>query len=159
MGPTDVSAETQRLPYVDEHSAIIDAGVEAVWAALLRVLEASFSSRPAPPIARVLGCVDLEVSGPRPLAPGSTCPGFHVAAAERPSELALAGHHRFSSYALIFHLEFLDVDRIRLRAETRAEFPGFKGRVYRALVIGTGGHVVVTRGLLGAVARRAVKPD
>jgi len=44
---------------------------------------------------------------------------------------------------------------VRVRAETRAEFPGLQGSVYRALVIGTRGHVLVTRRILAAVQRRA----
>jgi hypothetical protein len=108
-------------------------------------------------MARVLGCEDVEVSGPRPLAAGSTFPGFHIAVLEEPSELALAGRHRFSDYALVFRLEELGANRTRLRAETRAEFPGVKGRIYRAMVIGTRGHVLATRRLLGAVQRRAAR--
>jgi hypothetical protein len=44
--------------------------------------------------------------------------------------------------------------RTRLVAETRAEFPGVKGRAYRALVIDTRAHVLVVRRLLGTVAGR-----
>ena len=149
--------ETQDLPYVDEHAALVEANVERTWAALLRVAERSFSSPTTGRVARALGCVDTEASGPRPLAVGSTFPGFRVAALAEPSELALAGRHRFSDYALIFHLEALDANRTRLLAETRAEFPDVKGRVYRAMVLGTRGHVLVTRRLLGAVQRRAAR--
>jgi len=106
-------------------------------------------------MARLLGCADVDSSGPRPLATGSTFPGFHVEAAERPRELALAGSHRFSNYALIFRLERLDATRTGLRAETRAIFPGLKGSAYKALVIGTRGHVLVTRRLLDAAKQRA----
>ncbi|HEX6687953.1 MAG TPA: hypothetical protein VF085_04725 [Solirubrobacterales bacterium] len=123
--------------------------------ALLRVVEGSFGSPRTGQIARLLGCVDTDFSGPRPLAAGSSFPGFHVEAAERSRELALAGSHRFSDYALIFRLEQAGGGRIRLRAETRAVFPGATGAVYRTLVIGTRGHVLVTRRLLGAVKRRA----
>jgi hypothetical protein len=52
-------------------------------------------------------------------------PGIHVEAAEPGQELALAGSHRFSDCA------------------------------YRALVIGTRGHVLVTNRILSAVRRRA----
>lgn len=149
----DIAVETQRLPHIDERAAVLAASPESVWAALLGVVEASFSFRATGQIARALGCIDVEASGPRPLARGSTFPGFHVAAATRPSELALAGRHRFSSYSLVFRLEELGPGRTRLRAETRAEFPGVKGGIYRALVIGTGGHVIVTRGLLASVKR------
>jgi hypothetical protein len=150
-----MSAETERLPYVDEHATTVAAGRDATWAALLQVAEGTVSSATAPRYARLVGCADVEASGPRPLAVGSTFPGFHVAAAEEPAELSLAGSHRFSDYALIFRLEELPDGRTRLRAETRAEFPGLKGGLYRALVIGTRLHVLATRRLLGAAKRRA----
>jgi hypothetical protein len=150
-----VSPIAQHLPHIDEHSAEIAASPDAVWDALLRVTEGSFGSATTASVARLLGCADLRASGPRPLATGSTFPGFHVELAERPHELALVGSHRFSGYALIFRLDELTDRRTRLRAETRAEFPGLKGAVYRTLVIGSRGHVVVTRRLLGAVKRSA----
>jgi hypothetical protein len=150
-----MSADTERLPYVDEHEQTVAAGREATWAALLYVAEATVSSAGAPRYARLVGCADTEASGPRPPAVGSAFPGFHVAVAEQPVELALAGNHRFSDYALIFRLEELPDGRTRLRAETRAEFPGLTGAAYRALVIGTRLHVLATRRLLGATKRRA----
>ncbi len=122
---------------------------------MLRIVEGSFGSSRTGHIAGLLGCADLDSGGPRPLATGSTLPGFHVELAEPGRELALAGRHRFSSYALIFRLDRLDAGRTRLRAETRADFPRLKGSVYRALVIGTRGHVLVTRRLLDAAKRRA----
>jgi hypothetical protein len=150
-----VSAEAERLPYVDEHSLVVAAGREEAWGSLLRVVEASVSSGAAPRFARIVGCADTSASGPRPLAEGSLLPGFHVAVATAPVELALAGSHRFSDYALVFHLDPLEDGRTRLRAETRAEFPGLKGGVYRALVIGTRMHVLVTRRILAGVKRNA----
>jgi hypothetical protein len=157
-----VSSPGDSLPYVDEHATAIAAGPDATWEALLRVVERSFSSAATGRFARLLGCADLEQAGPRPLAAGSAFPGFHVEGAERPRELALAGSHRFSDYALIFRLDDLGEGRTRLRAETRAEFPGLKGRAYRALVIGTRAHVVITRRLLAApkrLAERAQAPQ
>jgi len=150
-----VSAETERLPYVDEREVMVEAGREATWQALLQVAEATVSSAGAPRYARLVGCADTEASGPRPLAAGSAFPGFHVATAEQPAELALAGSHRFSAYALIFRLGELPGGRTCLRAETRAEFPGLRGAAYRALVIGTRLHVLATRRMLGATKRRA----
>ncbi len=143
------------LPYVDEHSAEIAASAEDVWNALLRVVEGSFGSTATGRVARLLGCADVGASGPRPLAVGSAFPGFHVDTAEEPRKLALVGSHRFSDYALTFRLDQVDGNRTRLSAETRAAFPGLRGAVYRTLVIRTGGHVLVTRRLLGAVKRRA----
>lgn len=133
----------------------IGAGPQATWEALLRVAEGSVSSGGAPTLSRLLGCADTTAAGPRPLAAGSTLPGFHVTAATAPEELSLAGSHRFSNYALLFRLDDLGEGRTRLRAETRAEFPGFKGSVYRALVIGTRIHVLMTRRILTATKRRA----
>ncbi|HEY5052221.1 MAG TPA: hypothetical protein VII45_02310 [Solirubrobacterales bacterium] len=150
-----MSSSADRLPYVDEHSALVEAGATVTWEALLRVAEGSVSSGAAPHFARLVGCDDLEASGPRPLAEGSAVPGFHVATADAPRQLALVGGHRFSDYALVFHLDDLGSGRTRVRAETRAEFPGLKGSAYRAMVIGTRMHVLVTRRMLSAVKRRA----
>lgn len=150
-----MSIETERLPHVDEHSLVVDAAPGPTWEALTRVVEGSVSSGSAPRFARIVGCADTGVSGPRPLSEGSAFPGFHVAAATAPAELALAGSHRFSDYALIFRLDDLGSGRTRVRAETRAEFPHLKGTVYRALVIGTRMHVLVTRRMLSATKRRA----
>jgi hypothetical protein len=150
-----MSAATERLPHVDEHSLVVAAGPGATWAALLHVVEASVSAAGAPRYARIVGCADTEASGPRPLTEGSAFPGFHVATAREPVELALAGSHRFSDYALIFRLDELDGGRTRVRAETRAVFPGLAGGVYRMLVIGTRMHVLATRRILTGVAKRA----
>jgi len=143
------------LPHIDEHSVAVDAGREATWEALLRVVEGTVSAGAAPRFARLVGCADTVASGPRPLAVGSTVPGFHVEAATAPAELALAGRHRFSTYALIFRLDQLDGERTRVRAETRAEFPGAKGKLYRGLVIGTRMHVLATRRILSAAKHNA----
>jgi hypothetical protein len=143
------------LPYVDELPIEIDADPEATWTALLRVVEGSFASARGRGPARLLACEDTELSGPRPLATGSAFPGFHVETAEAPSELGLAGRHRFSTYLLSFRLEDAGSGRTKLVAETRAAFPGLKGSAYRALVIGTRMHVLVTRRLLTATKRRA----
>jgi len=150
-----MSTEADRLPYVDEHSIEIGADPETTWEAALRVVDGSFASTRSSTVARLLGCADVEVSGPRPLVVGSTFPGFHVETVERPWKLGLGGSHRFSRYALTLRVDALGEGRSRLRAETRAEFPGLEGRAYRALVIGTRGHVLLLRRLLGAARRRA----
>lgn len=150
-----MTAAAENLPYVDRHSTAVEASPEVTWDALLRTVERSFASARTARVARMLGCADVAAAGPRPLSAGSAFPGFQVAAAERPNELALLGRHRFSDYALIFRLEDLDGGQTHLRAETRAEFPGFRGSAYRALVIGTRAHVLVTRRLLDAIRRRA----
>jgi hypothetical protein len=145
---SDGAAALAALPYVDEHAYEVAASAGETWAALLIAVERSFGGARVARVAGLLGCEDAN--------------GFHVAV-ERPpgeadpasGELALAGRHRFSRYALIFRVDPLAPDRSRVRAETRAEFPGLKGSVYRALVIGTRGHVLVTRRILAAVKRLA----
>ncbi len=150
-----MSASPERLPHIDEHALVVEAGRDATWTALLRVVEGTVSASIAPRLARILGCADTAAAGPRPLTGGSAVPGFHVAAAERPAELVLAGDHRFSDYALIFRLDEEGEGRTRVRAETRAEFPNLKGAIYRGLVIGTRMHVLAARRILAGVKRSA----
>jgi hypothetical protein len=142
------------LPWIDEHATELDVTAAVVWPALLRTVETMMSGRAAPRYAWAVGCADTEAGGPRPLEVGSTVPGFHVAELIPERLLALRGSHRFSDYALAFRLEPLGGVRTRLVAETRAEFPGVKGRAYRGLVIDTRAHVLAVRRMLGAVARR-----
>ena len=85
---------------------------------------------------------------------GSTVPGFRVVTAEPPRLVVVAGRHRFSRYGIVFRVEPAAAG-CRVRAETRAVFPGPHGALYRLAVIGSRGHVLVTRRLLGQVARRA----
>ncbi|MFF3307823.1 hypothetical protein [Streptomyces sp. NPDC002952] len=147
------------LPHVDEHTTVLDADTADAWRALGETLDESFTRRGAAGYARLVGCADRTASGPRPLAEGSAFPGFRVAAADPERELVLRGRHRFSSYALVFRLEPLGPGRSRLRAETRALFPGPAGSVYRALVVGTGGHAVGMRRLLAGIRRRSCAKD
>lgn len=146
---------TAQLPTVDEHEITVAAPVDAVWRTLLHALDRGFSGRGAAGYARLVGCEPSTASGPRPLAEGSTIPGFRVVAADPGRRLALEGRHRFSTYALVFHLDPLDERRCRLRAESRAAFPGPAGAAYRLLVVGTGGHAVAVRRLLRGIGRRA----
>jgi hypothetical protein len=102
----------------------------------------------------VLGAAHTEATG-EPSVIGSTLPGFVVSRSVRPAVLALLGQHRYSRYALVFTIDDLGAGRSRLHAETRAEFPGRKGRVYRGLVIGSRGHVAAVKRILEAVSKRA----
>jgi hypothetical protein len=150
---------TAPLPRVDEHSTVIGAGVDQVWPALLEALDRTFSRPLVSAYARLVGCSDATASGPRPLVEGAKIPGFHVAAVAPARELVLEGRHRFSSYALTFHLDQLGSGSSRLRAESRASFPGMAGRVYRLLAIGTGAHVFTVRRLLAEIRRRSERPS
>ncbi|WLW56515.1 hypothetical protein [Streptomyces sp. YU58] len=146
----DISA----LPRIDEHTTVVAADPAAVWRALCETLDRSFTRPHAARYARLVGVADRTASGPRPLTEGSAFPGFRVAAADPGRELVLIGRHHFSTYALIFRLEETGEGHTRLRAETRARFPGPAGALYRLLVISTGGHAVLTRQLLSAVRER-----
>lgn len=153
MGPDPAD-----LPYVDEHASDLPAPPDAVWAALGRTVRGMLSGRAGTLAARLLGSADAEPAAKLPLREGTALVGFHVAVAEPPRRLVLAGRHRFSSYALGFAIEPLDLGaRSRLRAETRAEFPGLHGRAYRALVIGTRMHVLAVRLTLRRVERRLAR--
>jgi hypothetical protein len=158
---TSIDSPADALPRIDEHTTTVrvdDPG--RVWSALGDVLGRSRvpglgrSRIPTTGYGARLLRVHPGTRSGDPLLAGSTLPGFTVIRADPDKELALSGHHRFSAYALIFRL-VADERRTTLSAETRAEFPGVGGRVYRGLVIGTGGHVLVVRALLRATRRRA----
>ncbi|MEO8505438.1 MAG: hypothetical protein ABI609_16195 [Acidobacteriota bacterium] len=134
------------LPFIDQHTQRIEAPVDATWAALLRVLRGNAGG--SAPLARILGCDPARGTMGFTGVTGDSVPGFRVVEAEPGRRLALCGCHRFANYALTFVL-----DGGCLRAETRAEFPGVLGRLYRAAVIESGVHRVVTRRLLRQVAR------
>jgi hypothetical protein len=148
-----IDVPIESLPYIDEHSVSIAAPPDVVWRSLLEVVCGLTSGR-AKPIARALGCAQTEHIG-EPGRIGSTVPGFIVTRAVPPAVLALMGEHRFSRYALVFRIDETLAGPVSLKAETRAEFPELKGRAYRALVIGTRGHVVATKSILRSVRRRA----
>lgn len=143
------------LPYVDEHTVVVSRGVEDVWTSLLETVDRRFAGDLAIRYARLVGCRDATPSGPRPLAEGSTITGFRVTTAAPGAELVLEGGHRFSDYTLTFRIEPVSEGRTRVRAETRAAFPGLTGGLYRLFVIRTGGHAVVMRRLLAGVAAGA----
>jgi hypothetical protein len=136
----------EQLPYIDEQSQRVDAPADVLWTALLKVLRRQMGG--SAPIARILGCDPAEGTAEFAGRPGEAVPGFRVVEVEPGRRLALRGRHRFSNYALTFVFEG-DL----LRAQTHAEFPGVLGRLYRAAVIGSGGHRLVTRRILRQVAR------
>lgn len=140
------------LPRIDEHTTTIRVDdPERVWNALGEVIDRFWR---VPRLGTRLLQAEPAMRSGDPLLAGSTLPGFMVIRAEPGKELALQGHHRFSSYALIFRL-VAGERHMTLSAETRAAFPGVSGRVYRGLVIGMRGHILVVRALLRATRRRA----
>ena len=144
----------EELPRVDEHARVVGTPPEVVWDAVLHTMRSAFASAGSRRVARLLGCDPAGLTGWDRPTEGSTVPGFRIVTAQPPSLLVVAGRHRFSRYGIVFRLEPGD-GGTRLRAETRAAFPGPHGALYRLAVVGSGGHVVVTRRLLAAVARTA----
>ena len=124
----------ERLPYIDEYAIAVPADRAATWAAVLRVM-----------------CRD-------PHDPATVPFGFVLEEATEPQRFALKGRHWFAAYRLVFELGDLPHGTTRLAAQTWAAFPGFKGRVYRALVIGSGGHGVVVRRMLNRISALADQP-
>lgn len=139
------------LPFIDEHCHPVTAPADAVWSALLRVLRRDIGGSAR--FARLLGCDPVNSTPAFAGRIGETVPGFRVADAEAGRRLALRGRHRFSDYALTFV-----IDGDRLCAQTHALFPGLLGRLYRAAVIGSGGHRIITKRLLRKIAREARTP-
>jgi hypothetical protein len=120
----------ERLPYIDEHAIFVPEDRDATWRAVLQVM-----------------CRD-------PQDPTTVPPGFVLDDATPPQRLALKGRHPFSVYKLIF--ELVETPRsTEVRAVTLAAFPGIHGRIYRALVIGSGAHRIVVRRMLGRIAAAA----
>lgn len=130
------------------------ASPEEVWTALPDALREAFDRSRARRFARILGCYEQGSGGRFDGVPAETLAGFRVARVDPPRGIALEGRHRFSRYRLAFEIEPAGSGS-RVRAVTHAEFPGFRGALYRALVVGSGGHRLVTRRILKSIARRA----
>ena len=153
-----IDVPVESLPAIDEHAVVVRAPAEATWDAIVATIPRSVGGRLAERYARAVGCEQTQSEGD-PARIGSTLPGFIVARSIRPAMLTLLGEHRFSHYALVFKVDRLDEERSLLRAETRADFPGWSGRAYKALVIGTRGHVVAVTRILRAIRRRAERDE
>lgn len=121
----------EQLPYIDEHAISVDASASETWSALLRVM-----------------CRD-------PNDPSTVPVGFVLAESTPPARLALKGRHPFAVYRWVFELDPDGPRRTRVRAQTWAAFPGVHGKIYRALVIGSGAHRVVVRRTLKRIAAAA----
>jgi len=122
----------ERLPYIDEHVTTVPANRATTWHAVLRTM----CSNPDDP---------------------ETVPfGFVLDTAEQPERFAIKGRHWFSVYKLIFLLSDDPTGGTRVAAQTWAAFPGIKGKIYRTLVIGSGGHRIAVRHMLRRIATQAI---
>nr|WP_232000679.1 hypothetical protein [Mycobacterium kyorinense] len=122
----------ERLPYIDEHAISIDAPAADTWSAMVAVI-----------------CSD-------PDDPSTVPVGFVLGEATPPVRLVLKGRHPFAVYRWVFELDAEGPQRTRVRSQTWAAFPGLHGKVYRALVIGSGAHRVVVRWMLKRIAAAVV---
>ena len=149
-----IDVPIESLPFIDEHYIEIAAKPDEVWDALIRSVSNMAEGRKGRPISKALGCEETGIEGATGEI-GSKIPGFVVTRSVEPAVLALMGQHRFAQYALIFSILEKPSGLMLLSAQTRAVFPGRKGRLYRGLIIGSHGHVIVTTSLLRQIRRRA----
>jgi hypothetical protein len=141
-GVSNAEHENGGLPFVDDHAITIAAPRDVVWAALERYVATSLRLGEHGPLAWILGT--------QPVA------GFEVSDSRPTARLTLIGRHRFSRYMLAFDLADASDGITRLSAKTYAAFPGVHGRIYRALVIGTGAHAVATDRIVRSIRRLAM---
>ena len=144
------------LPFIDEYDTRVAASAEQVWGALVVTAGRLTPELPGWLVA-AWGLDPATRSGGSgaDLAVGDSVAGFRAAAIDPGHALALRGRHRFAEYELRFELEPLSAGDTRLRAQTRASFPGLRGRLYRLLVIGSGGHRIAVRRILARIGARA----
>ncbi len=117
----------ERLPYIDEHAITVDAD----------------AARHGPPSYERCAAIPPNRAPHSDSAIGRCTPR---------QRLALGGRHPFSIYEWIFELDDLGPHRTRVRSQTWAAFPGIHGKIYRALVISSGGHAVAVRQVLKRIA-------
>lgn len=135
------------LPMMDEQSVIVAAPRDAVWESVVQFGHGlTLSDRRL--LGRVLGA-----------EPGS---GFEISHRIEGERLELSGRHRFARYRLVFALTEQRNRTLKLSAVSYAAFPGVRGRLYRALLLASRGHVLAVRHMLRSIARdaqRLRRPD
>jgi hypothetical protein len=128
------------LPLIDDHRVHVRAPMEQTRDAVSKLVR-RLAGRPAPRAFVALWRLE----------PPS---GFAVTSSA-PDRIVLVGHHRFSHYELAFELRPTDDGGVDVCGRTSADFPGAAGRLYRAVVIGSGGHGVAVRAMLRRIKRAA----
>jgi hypothetical protein len=96
-----------------------------------------------------------QAAGRDPHDPATVPTGFVLDEARPPERFALEGRHLFAIYRWVFELDEEASQRTRVRATSWAKFPGLHGKVYRALVIGSGGYRIAVRWMLKRIAAAA----
>jgi len=128
------------LPFIDEHRVHVRAPLAPTWDIVAK-FGRRLAGRPAPRAFATLWQLEPAT-------------GFAIASSSEPERLVLIGQHRFARYELAFELHPA-ADGVEVRARTFAEFPRAAGRLYRMLVIGSGGHGVAVHAMLRQIRRAA----
>jgi hypothetical protein len=151
------SGVTTTLPLIDVRSVEVGASSVRSWRAVIDVMSRSANGPGARVFAVGISSADRGAMG-KPDDVGSSFPGFHVVRSEPPFLWGLEGGHRFSTYSLEFRVDSIGPWSSAIHAESRARFHGLTGTVYRATVIGTGGHAFAV-GLLLARMKAAAETN
>jgi hypothetical protein len=142
------------LPCIDEHEISVNVPASVAWTALVAVF-GRLTTRPTSRIfAKAVRCRPNRAIGTA-VTVGEALPGFLVARCEVPKEWALEGEHLFSRYAVTFQIASVDSEHCRVAAQSSAEFPGLHGKIYRTIVIGSGGHAIGVRRILRSIKTKA----
>ena len=132
---------SRSIPLLDEHSAMLHRSRSTVWP-VVRQYARSLAQSDVVVLGRILG------TEPRS--------GFEVEEEVEGERLALCGRHRFARYRLVFELTAQPNDATKLSVQSYAAFRGVLGQLYRALLMGTGGHVLAVRHMLRTIQRRVL---
>lgn len=142
---------TADLPFIDEHSVLVQAPARVVWCTLVRNLPTLHGTPLL--LLRAWGLQPLRATGILPET-GATIPGFVITESVPDCLLRLTGRHRFSRYELVWELTS-QPEGTWLAARSFGEFPGPTGFLYRLAVIGSGAHGVLVPWLLRRVRHQA----
>lgn len=129
------------LPLLDAHSATLRASRSTAWETV-RQYACELTSSDHVVLGRLLGTESRS--------------GFDLAEVVEGEREALTGRHRFARYRLVFELGSGPGNATKLSVLSYAAFPGARGRVYRGLLVATGGHVLAVRHMLRTIQRRVV---
>lgn len=134
---------TGRPAYVDEHARLLP-GVppERAYAAAR-----SYADRLTRSPSGVLAAF-TRLWGTEPAS------GFAIVDEQPPALVTLAGRHRFSRYEMDLRVDPA-ADGSLVTVVTLADFPGARGKAYRAALMGSRGHVFAVRLMLRSIAERA----
>jgi len=155
LAATMAAMETDSaLPSIDEHEISLDVPPPVAWTAVVAVFGRLMTRPEWRLFAKAIRCKPDHAVGTA-VAAGDALPGFLVVRCEAPTEWALEGQHLFSRYALTFRIAPVDSEHCRVAAHSSAEFPGVHGKMYRAVVIGSGGHAVGVRNILRSIKTEA----